>query len=97
MGAFFLFSFVGVWIVFAATVSALTVQIKTVVRKSDIVSSGDLFLTLFNNIIRKLNNFTTVETNQMVVVMLSWQFKYWFTAFEMVTSKTASTDKTRPL
>lgn len=50
---------------------------------------GDLFLTLFNKFIRKLDHTATIQTYQMIMVMLLCQFKYGLAAFEMMTSYNA--------
>ena len=50
---------------------------------------GNLFLTLFNNLIRKLDHTATIQTHQMIMVMLLCQFKYGLAAFEMMTSDNA--------
>ena len=51
---------------------------------------GDLLLSLFNNIIRKLDNFTIRNTDHMVMVISLGQFKNRVTCFKIVASDQAS-------
>ncbi len=43
--------------------------------QGDMIFVSDIALSRFNNVITEFNDFTTIQTNQMIMVLLLRQFK----------------------